>query len=397
MAFALYSRTFWFPDGSLAAGIPARIFPENSNALAPIFTDITGTIPLPNPLSTDGAGVLTFWAEEGEYWIHIDTESFRVSVGNPNGLDVFDGASVALSTGTMSGGLITFSANPQAIDVPEIVGYVVDYTTDSFRPSLVRVHANAQTVALAGASLTRNVTWWLLNSAGAVIQQATRPTPAQRRANIVLGATSYDTVGGVIYIVQPQPVIEPQPANQFIDLMETLGPYSFQGNAVTPNGANLRINTSGGMLFAHAFSAATTPDNPHEVATAAQTPAFFRYATSTTTVFGPAINTVDPANYDVGGVVTPVPGGAGTTTIQRIYTFGVPNPPDQLTIQYGKTAYASLSTALDRIGQSTGFTPNPIFTDFGTLIAYLVVTKSASDLSNPAQAVIVSAAKFATP
>ena len=66
MAIARYQALYWFPNGAPAASIPARIFPLESNALATIYTDVTGTVQLPNPVNTDAFGVLTFWAEEGE-------------------------------------------------------------------------------------------------------------------------------------------------------------------------------------------------------------------------------------------------------------------------------------------------------------------------------------------
>lgn len=63
---------FWFPDGTIAANVEVRVFPRNSNALAPIFTDAGLTVPLANPTTTDGAGMLTFYAANGDYWVYVN-------------------------------------------------------------------------------------------------------------------------------------------------------------------------------------------------------------------------------------------------------------------------------------------------------------------------------------
>lgn len=81
MALAQYSDVYWFPSGALAAAVPARVFEHTSNTLATLWADAGGTIPLANPLDTSAAGVLTFWAEEGQYWVHIDSEAFEIAVG----------------------------------------------------------------------------------------------------------------------------------------------------------------------------------------------------------------------------------------------------------------------------------------------------------------------------
>lgn len=81
MALAQYSELFWFPSGELAASVTARVFLHSSNTFATLWGDAGGTVPLANPLSTSTAGRLEFWVEEGEYWVHIDSEAFEIAVG----------------------------------------------------------------------------------------------------------------------------------------------------------------------------------------------------------------------------------------------------------------------------------------------------------------------------
>lgn len=81
MALAQYSELFWFPSGTVAASVPARVFQYSTNTLAALWADGAGTTPLANPTTTSGTGRLEFYAEEGQYWVHIDSEAFEIAVG----------------------------------------------------------------------------------------------------------------------------------------------------------------------------------------------------------------------------------------------------------------------------------------------------------------------------
>lgn len=390
MALARYSDQFWFPTGALAANIQARVFPEGSNTLASLFTDATGSTALANPIATSGSGTLTFWAETGNYWVHLDTETFPITVGMSQ-------EQTDLTTGIASGGEINVNAgNPAAIDISAVDGYIVDYLAGTqAQPVITRVKTADQTVALDAAGLARTVTWWLMDTTGTVIQQPGKPTNSQRRTHLVLGVTAQDA--GVIFVDQTLPVILAQPINQLADLMDSLGPFVISGNAVTANGVNLMIDQSAGTLFSRAFNHFSGPvltNDPHVNTTQAQSPAQFRYITQSASVFGALVNTVDVTNYDNAGVITPIGGGANSSTIHHLFLFSTNTAAAQLAFQYGQTVYGSLSAAIDAIGAGT-FVINPLIPGNGALLAYIVATRTATDLSDPAQAVIVAAGKFA--
>jgi hypothetical protein len=389
MALAQYSDNFWFPDGTLAANMAARVFPLGSSALATLYTDATGTTQLPNPLSTNGLGALTFYAAEGEYWIHIDTEAFRVSVGSPD-FDLFETVGGTLATGTISGGRITVNgANPAAIDIAPLTGYVVDEFTSPDIPAVTRVRSEGITVALAGASLTRLVTWWLMDSTGTVIQQAARPDAVQRRTHLVLGVTGFDQNSGVIFSATTLPTDERQMGNQFADLLDFIGPFSTaSGNAITPAGANLSLVKTAGDMFlrsANYFPGASLTRNPHLVSTAAQNPVTFARIRQVEDPLLPTFTTIDPNQWDNNGVLTPVTGN--NATIQRVWLFGVAPVDRQISVQYGQTQHANFTAALNALG-SGNFIPNPVTVQNAALIAYIIVAHNATDLSNPAQCII---------
>ncbi len=418
MVAVLYTDTYWYPDGVLAANVPAQVFPLNSNAFAPLWADAAQTIPIANPTTTNGAGVLTFYAVAGDYWVHLDTETFMVTIpaapagpflplsggtvtgnlglvtGSVN-VDVAQALTTVLSTGVISGGNMT-GLGTSTLTFAPMVGYVVDVDTNPAVPVVTRVNMAGQVHPLAGVELTRTVNWWSCDVAGVITSQGTRPTDAQRRDKIQLGVTGSVIGPGTLFNVQTTPAIIRQPLQQLNDLYYALGPFSVLGNTVSANGVNLNINKSVGELFAPNFSYTTTPKDPAHVVSPLESPITFRYSTLLPSSQGPLTITYDAGHYDVGGVITPIPGGANTSTIQRVFLFGTGIAGAQVALQYGQSFYASLSTALAAVGSGT-FTPNPDYQGIGTLIGYVVATKSATNLSDPSQAVFVAAGKFAVP
>lgn len=76
MALTRYRDVFWRPDESPAAGVLCHVFPRFSNTHASLFTDGTGLTPLANPVTSSVLGVVEFWAENGDYWLHLSGLTF---------------------------------------------------------------------------------------------------------------------------------------------------------------------------------------------------------------------------------------------------------------------------------------------------------------------------------
>lgn len=85
MALAPYTESYWYPDETFAVGSVYHVFPRFSNVHAALFQDQAGTIPLPNPGLTGAGGVIQFFVDNGDYWLHISGQSFYLIVDlDPN-------------------------------------------------------------------------------------------------------------------------------------------------------------------------------------------------------------------------------------------------------------------------------------------------------------------------
>lgn len=302
---------------------------------------------------------------------------------------VGEALSTVLSTGLLSGGSITVNAgNPGLVDISAAVGYIVGGTPTS--PTLTRIEYPG---VVGTAPLAGSITYYSLDAAGTLLKSVTRWNDSQRRATIVLGATS--VVAGVIVANRSFPQILRQPVAQLYDLADALAPFSSLGNIISPNGANLMINKSAGRLFAAGFDYIQTFDSPHLHTTPAQTPMQFTQATRVPgSASGVPTTVLDVVNYDNGGVVTPLP-AAGNAQIHRVFLFAT-SAAVSVAIQRGQIVYASLAAARDAIGAGT-FVTNPDFVGNGALIGFIIATRAATALNNTAQALMFPTGKFDQP
>lgn len=408
----LNSRLAYVPAGGAllsAAGMSATVFAASTGSTLADIQIFNGTSipagPVPNSMLTVDADSLIprFWFPTNVDTVYIEVNGgtrtpanadydFRIGAvgGNVN--------SPVMSTGILRGGAFSVNAsNPQALDISPLHGYIVDYVTDPANPTITPLTTTTtMTVTLNAAALTRVITFWLMDVTGAILQQATPPTNEQRRTHLQLGYTAYDSVAGTIFASQDTPVILPQLTNQFFDLMYSLGAFSITGNVTAPDGSNLTITKTQGLIFSVGFSRDVAPNNPHVSTIAAQAPVTLRHFSQSLTFQGPYTSILDVGNYDLNGVITPVGGGANSATNFRVFAIGDSAVVNQIVVQYGQNVHSSLANAVAALRQGT-YVLNPTFGRAVALIGYISVIRTATNLSDPAQAVFTKASKFDIP
>lgn len=408
----LDGRLAYNPRGGVllsAAGASAVVY---ANATGDVLADIrtydgtsTPGTPIANStLIIDGDSFIPlFW-----YPINTDTVYVEVNGGTRTAItanldariDVVSGLVNApmISTGIVAGGELTANAlNPKAIDIAPFKGYIVDYITDQFAPSVTPITTSSTiTVELDATAQTRTITFWLMDALGNIIQQDSPPTNTQRRTHLQLGSSGYGVVTGAVFFAQSTPTILFQPVNQLYDLMYALGAFSVTGNLVGSNGANLTLSKTIGTVFSTAFSHELVPSDPHITMLAAQAPVTFTHRTRLTSFTSPLTTVLDVSNYDNNGVLTPVGGGALSSTNFRVFATGSSAEQLQIVVQYGQAVYSSLANAVANI-RAGSFIVNPVLSRATALIGYVSVTRTATNLSDPTQAVFTKASRFDTP
>lgn len=77
---------FTFENGAAAAGVEVTVYAHGTSTKIPLYTDDTGATPLANPLTTDGAGLLSFYADPGFYDLAVNGVIFEIQLtGLPGG------------------------------------------------------------------------------------------------------------------------------------------------------------------------------------------------------------------------------------------------------------------------------------------------------------------------
>ena len=319
---------------------------------------------------------------DGKIYVNINNEDENLSLTDIE-RNILEGN--AISTGIFTYTGMTKTSNT-TFQVSPAFGWIVQNTYNySLQPDVVLVSYSGSTTGQTTPYLTTSdATFVLLTTASTLSFQTTFPTAQQRRENIFLGKVVHPNRSSILNVNNTVD-FDVSPMAALRDLWTPIKLVN-QGILVTPNGANLNINTSTGALWGNGIGWVTNQQNPNSVSIPSKAPATFAYRTQTGGTTG-EVSTIDVGNYDVNGVVTPVPGTQYTT--QRIYQF----PTGLIRIQYGQTSYTTLAKALAGL-TTESFVEFSNTRDNAILIGLLTVVSTATDLSNTSQAVFTLVSKF---
>lgn len=294
---------------------------------------------------------------------------------------------ILYSTTKVSGGVGSVNGgNPALFDVSAGTAKKTDYVGTPATPVITNITFGPLTAQTVTNLATADFTYVSVSGAGSLVQQTTFPTPSEQRTNQYLFRINHSNRVSIGFIDNVGNTAQ-SIGNQYCDLIDALGPFNITGNVVSANGANLSFNKSAGQMFSRYFNQVSSPLNPHYATNASSTIASFKYATRTT-VAGANVTVVDPTNYDVAGVVTAVPGGGNTSTIQRVFLY----PSNNYIVQYGQNTYATLADAIAAVN-SESFVINPVNVGLPILIGYIIMQKNCVAL-NAGTARILNASRF---
>ena len=295
----------------------------------------------------------------------------------------------SLSTGLISGGVISVDANGTSIDVtPATVQYVNNSNPSS--PILDTLVLPQQTAVTPPSLNLYNRQWIGVQrvspGVGGLIF-STKFTAAQRRVIAIIGrvwSNGTTTITGIGHYATPAWGTD----KTLEDLIDTLGSQNRTGNVFSANPGTLTLNKSAGTSFRFTGYSGTNEDSPN-ICTDAAISGISSYDYQTlqnTTGLITTLSSLDPNNYDNAGVLTSVP--AGYFTIQRIYQF--PNS-EVIDITYGQATYSTLSAALNGISIENVqmSVPNQYVLYGAMLRGWVVIQQGCTDCSISAKAQIV--------
>lgn len=294
-------------------------------------------------------------------------------------------------------GALTYAGATQAsattINVGAVTGIITDNETTPGTPSYVTINYAGQAGVTVPTIAGGPGTYVLLDKgivtggvgAGALVFQNTYPTSAQRKSMIYLSKISHPDLANIAFVLDEVDFVT-SPLQQFRDLFQVIQ-YMNQGVTASGN-AGLTINTAAGNILGDGINFVANRANPNMIAIASGAPRNFLLLNRSGAAGG-FVTAIDPLNYDVAGVTTPVGGGTNNSTIQYLYYA----PGVGFAIQRGQTVYPTLVDAVSAVGREA-FVLRPNLINNSILIAAICLRHTTTNMNDTAFCRILPADKF---
>ena len=306
-----------------------------------------------------------------------------------------------LSTGILNGGELSV-ANGTQFTIAAGDGIINDINKTAGsdpHPEIKKISWSQQTITvfnLDSGNTQQLNSWIYVDVNGAVQQQATAFTDAQKRNNITIGSAIHTE--GVLKFVKTFPITAYDNTSQINEFANIFGPLKKSGHKVSANGANLSINRAAGVAFALGRNYIADPENPSTVSDSAKTQCVIhRYYRNNSGGFvlddGPSGNgytVLDPTKYDNGsGTLQTVSGG--NFSVQRLFYF--PGTPNIIVSYYGHDTYSSLIDA-EKEYTLEDFLEAENTSDQAIYLGAIILRGNATAVNDAAQAKILTAGAF---
>lgn len=300
-------------------------------------------------------------------------------------LDYMSSSNLPVSTATQTAldlkanresGIITFdglaiNADPTKFNLGAGTGYITNSLTGVTTP----VNWVAQTAQTTPYLATSVATYVLKDSSGVTVLQNSYPTNEQFRTHIYLGKLAHTTFTSISFVVN-DPSRSFSIAGDFHDFVNSIGSINIEGNAITPNGANLNINVSAGRTYREGANFLTNRNSPNITNEPAVVATSFRNKFRNGSGGWSAVNTttVDPNYYDDGSGILQLVAN-NKFTVKVVYRFG---GTGTIHMDYGQVVYDDMDSADAGIANSVASDPDT--KGFASRIGWIIIKQGTTSL-----------------
>lgn len=288
----------------------------------------------------------------------------------------------AVSTGILTGGVVTPNANPLLFDISAGTGLIIDWTGPQ-APQRKYI----KWAALIGETVPNfasQFTSLFFNAAGALTKDpGAVPDGNDYRSRIYLQSVIHQS-GTQVDSVSSGGTPAYEVIAALFDYVRFVGPAN-KGNCFAPNGVSTTFIKEVGQTALPFINRANDLQNPTVQTDALISPvtnftqAYRDGSGGTTFIFPNSV--IDSGFWDDGtGVLNSVTNNR--FTLKRIYWFP---QSGSVTVTVGQAEYANLVDARAAL-QTENAIIDPLITNNGSFTATLIVQEGATDLSDPAQA-----------